>query len=159
MPHLIIEHSSDINKNSIKTLAYAVHNILDSITEGNFKSDECKVRFHSFDEYFVGKPDQSTSSFLHITIKILAGRTLEARKKLAEQTLQAARKLYSELATTPSPKDQLVAIGSEVIEALAGIPQPHLITHNSDFANKRCDISVDIVEMDKETYQKVRIGN
>ena len=126
MPHLIIEHSSDINKNSIKTLAYAVHNILDSITEGNFKSDECKVRFHSFDEYFVGKPDQSTSSFLHITIKILAGRTLEARKKLAEQTLQAARKLYSELATTPSPKDQLVAIGSEVIEALAGIPQPHL---------------------------------
>jgi len=159
MPHLIIEHSSDIKKSSIKSLGYAVQDIMALVTEGNFDPDQCKVRSHSFDEYLVGKPDQDTASFLHITIKILAGRTLEARKKLSEQTLQAAKKLYSELATTPSVKDHLVAVGNEVAEALAGIPQPHLIMQNSDFANKRCDISVDIVEMDKETYQKLRIEN
>jgi len=159
MPHLIIEHSSDIKKSTIIALATEVQGIMASITEGNFDPDQCKVRSFSFDEYMVGKIDQSNSSFIHITIKILSGRTTAVRKKLSELTLQAANKLYAELSTTPSAKDQLVAIGSEIAESLAGIPQPHLITQNSDFTGKRCDLSVDIVEMDKEAYNKIRIGN
>jgi len=157
MPHLIIEHSSDIKKSAIKTLGSEVQSIMASITEGNFDPDQCKVRDYSFDEYLVGKIDQSKSSFIHITIKILSGRTVEARKKLSEKTMLAAKKLYSELSVEPNAKDQLVAIGSEIAESLTGIPQPHLITQNSDLAGKRCDISVDIVEMDREVYQKVRI--
>lgn len=159
MPHLIIEHSSDIKKSSIKTLGYTIQSIMASITEGNFDPDQCKVRNFSFDEYLVGKIDHSKSSFIHITIKILAGRAVAARKKLSEEVMQATKKLYAELSTTPSAKDQLVAISSEIVESMAGIPQPHLIEENSDLAGKRCDISVDIVEMDKETYSKIRIGN
>lgn len=159
MPHLIIEHSSDIKKSTITALATEVQDIMASITEGNFDPDQCKVRNFSFDEYLVGKIDQHNSSFIHITIKILSGRTIAARKKLSELTLQATKKLYAELSTTPNVADQIIAISSEIAESLAGLPQAHLIAQNSDFIGKRCDISVDVVEMDKETYQKLRIGN
>jgi 5-carboxymethyl-2-hydroxymuconate isomerase len=125
MPHLVIEHSTNIKKSSIKILETEVQNIMESVVEGNFDPDQCKTRSFSFDEYLVGKPDQSTSSFIHITIKILAGRTLEARQKLSEKTLNFAQKLFTDL----------------------------------NIATKRCDISVDIVEMDRQTYQKVRIGS
>lgn len=128
MPHLIIEHSINIPTKTVKTLQREVQNIMAEIVEGNFDPDQCKARSHSFDEYLVGKPDQTTSSFLHITIKILAGRTVEARKKLAQKTAEFSQKIF----------DDLVQEGLKT---------------------NRCDISVDVVEMDREVYQKVRIGS
>lgn len=125
MPHLIIEHSSDIKKSSIKSLHQEIQNIMASITEGNFDPDQCKARSFSFDEYFVGRPDQSSSSFFHLTIKILSGRSTEVRKKLAAKSIEFAEKFFLAL----------------------------------NLPSKRCDISVDIVEMDRETYQKIRIEN
>lgn len=125
MPHLIIEHSSDIKKSSIKSLEQGLQDVMAAITEGNFDPDQCKARSFSFDEYLVGKPDQSTSSFLHITIKILSGRLLEVRKKLAQNSVEFANQFISK----------------------------------ANLNTARCDISVDIVEMDKETYQKVRVGS
>ena len=41
---------------------------------------------------------------------------------------------------------------------ITGTPIAPSPLQNSDLAGKRCDISVDIVEMDRETYQKLRIG-
>jgi 5-carboxymethyl-2-hydroxymuconate isomerase len=145
MPHLIIEHSSDIKKSHIKSLQVEVQNIMASITEGNFDPDQCKCRSLSFDEYLVGKPDQESSSFLHITIKILAGRTLEVRKKLAEKTLLMAKNFFADEISSPNEKDQIVAIGSDVADLVTGIPHVHLPTQNSNLTGKRCDISVDIL--------------
>ena len=125
MPHIILEHSSDIPSVSVKSLQIEIQNIAASITEGNFDAEQCKARAFAFDEYFVGRPDQSTASFLHITIKILAGRSIEVRKKLAEKVLNFAEKLFIKL----------------------------------KLKTTRCDISVDVVEMDRDTYQKTRIGN
>ncbi|OFX11890.1 MAG: hypothetical protein A3G22_05650 [Alphaproteobacteria bacterium RIFCSPLOWO2_12_FULL_40_11] len=68
--------------------------------------------------------EHSTAAFLHITIKILSGRTLEARKKLSQNVIQFAEKFFKDLKITKN----------------------------------RCDISVDVVEMDRETYSKLRIG-
>ncbi len=96
-----------------------------SITEGNFDPDQCKARSFSFDEYFVGRPDQSSSSFLHLTIKILSGRSAEVRKKLSIKSVELAEKFFLAL----------------------------------NLPSKRCDISVDIVEMDRETYQKISLQN
>lgn len=157
MPHLVIEHSSDIKKSSIRALERDIQNIMASITEGNFDPDQCKARSFSFDEYLVGKPDESTSSFLHITIKILSGRTLEVRKILAQKVLQHAKELYENLATSPSKKDKIIEIADQLVDAVTGIPHPHLVEQNSELTNKRCDISVDIVEMDRDTYQKIRL--
>ena len=123
MPHVIIEHSSDFSKKSIKAIQVEIQNIMKSITEGNFDPDQCKCRAISFDEYLVGHPNQDSASFIHVSIKILSGRTIEARKKLSNQSLQFIEQLTKDLKLT----------------------------------NSRCDLSVDIIEMDKETYQKTRI--
>ncbi len=124
MPHLIIEHSGNIAKNSIRVLEQEIQNIMNGV-EGNFDADQCKCRDFSFDEYFVGRPDQSTSSFLHITLKVLSGRSIEIRKNLSEKILTFSQRFFSEL----------------------------------NLPTKRCDISVDIVEMERDTYQKIRIEN
>jgi 5-carboxymethyl-2-hydroxymuconate isomerase len=158
MPHLIVEHSSDIKSTQIKNLQNKVLEIMPTISGGNFDPDQCKCRSHSFDEYLVGHPDQSTSSFLHITIKILAGRPVEAKKQLAEQTLNVAKTFFGNLATQPSDKDRIVETVQELADAVTGVPHVQFPPQNSSLINKRCDISVDIVDMDRDSYQKIRIG-
>ena len=121
MPHLIIEHSSNIKQASVKILEQEIQEIMNGV-EGNFDADQCKCRSLSFDEYFVGRPDQSTSSFIHITLKVLSGRSVEIRKNLAEKISEFTTKFFTDLKLTTN----------------------------------RCDISIDIVEMDRNTYQKMR---
>ena len=91
--------------------------------EGNFDADQCKCRSVSFDEYFVGRSDQSRASFIHITLKVLTGRSIEVRKNLSQHIIEFTQKFFTDLY----------------------IP------------TNRCDISVDIVEMERDTYQKIRI--
>ncbi len=124
MPHLIVEHSADIKKNSVQKLQQEIQSIMNGV-EGNFDADQCKCRSFSFDEYFVGRPDQSSSSFIHITLKVLSGRSDEVRANLSAKISEFTNKFFADL----------------------NIP------------TKRCDISVDILEMERATYQKVRIEN
>ena len=159
MPHLIIEHSSNIKKSAIHSLEKEIQNIMAAIVEGNFDPDQCKARSHSFDEYLVGKPDQTTSSFLHITIKILSGRTLEVRKKLAEKVMNFSKNFFEKLEFTPTPKDQIMATANQIADVVSGVPHVQMPMRHADLSDKRCDISVDIVEMDREVYQKIRIEN
>lgn len=119
MPHLIIEHSANISKSSITNLQKNIQNIM-SVVEGNFDPDQCKARALSFDDYLVGLTDQTTSSFIHITLKVLTGRTVQIRKNLAEKILEFSREFLLDL----------------------------------KLPGKRHEISVDIVEMERETYQK-----
>lgn len=158
MPHLIIEHSSDIKSSQIINLQKQIQDVMASVVEGNFDPDQCKCRAYSFDEYLVGKPNEETSSFIHVTIKILSGRTIEAKKKLAEKSIAVLKEFYGNVATKPNDKDRLVETAQELADTITGVPHVPSIPQNSDLINKRCDLSVDIVDMDKETYQKVRIG-
>ena len=119
MPHLIIENSANISKSSIINLQKNIQNIM-SVVEGNFDPDQCKARALSFDDYLVGLTDQTTSSFIHITLKVLTGRTVQIRKNLAEKILEFSREFLFDL----------------------------------KLLGKRHEISVDIVEMERETYQK-----
>ena len=123
MPHVIVEHSVNFPKNSVQKIQTEIQKIMTSITEGNFDADQCKCRSISFDEYLVGLPNQESSSFIHISIKILGGRSAEVRKKLATKTTEFVQKTFEEL----------------------------------QLQTKRCDISVDVIEMDRESYQKLRV--
>ena len=158
MPHLIVEHSSDIKSTQIKNLQTKIQDVMSSVTEGNFDPDQCKCRSISFDEYLVGRPNQESASFIHVTIKILSGRTLEAKKKLAEKSMQVLKEFFGNVATSPNEKDRIVETAQELVDAVTGVPHVPALPQNSDLINKRCDLSVDIVDMDRETYQKVRIG-
>ena len=121
MPHLIIEHSADIKKTSVTNLEKEIQAIMQA-REGNFSADQCKCRSFSFDEYLVGYPDQTTASFIHITLKALSGRSIEVRKSLSEKIASFTDQFIKDL----------------------------------NLSSKRCDVSVDLVEMEKETYGKIR---
>ncbi len=124
MPHLIIEHSADIKKTSVTNLEKEIQKIMHT-HEGNFDADQCKCRSFSFDEYLVGIPDQSTASFIHITLKALSGRSVEVRKSLTEK---------------------IIKFTEEMIK-------------NLNLSSKRCELSVEFVELERDTYQKIKIGN
>ncbi len=123
MPHIIIEHSEDFSVASIQSLGKEIQHSM--AQTGHFDSDQFKIRNLAFETYFVGKHSASSSSFIHVTVKILAGRSLEIRQEAAKKALE------------------LVKVKAENL---------------GNDLSQLTDISVDIVEMDRETYQKLRIA-
>ncbi len=124
MPHIIIEHSTNIFEKESLEIGREIQKIMSSISEGNFDPDHCKIRAIAYQNYIVGL-EKNDENFIHISIKILSGREVAIRKKLALQTFEYAKNFYKNL----------------------NLPQ------------KRCDISVDIIEVDREVYQKITFNN
>jgi 5-carboxymethyl-2-hydroxymuconate isomerase len=122
MPHIIIEISKNISTQESLKIGQEIQQIMAKIVEGNFDPDQCKIRVINYENYIVGL-EKNDENFIHISIKILAGRVVEIRQKLASQSFEFVNNFYKNLK----------------------LPQ------------KRCDISVDIIEMDRETYQKITI--
>ncbi|WP_062270547.1 5-carboxymethyl-2-hydroxymuconate Delta-isomerase [Endozoicomonas arenosclerae] len=89
MPHCIIEYSSELEqKYSIKELVSAVHQ--GAFESGLFKAEDIKTRAYSCNDFQTAQPDQS---FVHITVRIMKGRTTEQKKGLSQKVLSAADKL------------------------------------------------------------------
>ena len=122
MPHIIIETSKNILAKEAIKIGKEIQQIMAKIVEGKFDPDQCKIRVINYENYQVGL-EENDENFIHISIKILAGRAVEVRQKLASQSFEFSNNFYKNLK----------------------LPQ------------KRCDISVDIIEMDRETYQKITI--
>jgi 5-carboxymethyl-2-hydroxymuconate isomerase len=122
MPHIIIEHSKNIFEKESLEIGREIQKIMSSISEGNFDPDQCKIRCLAYQNYIVGL-EKNDENFIHISIKILSGREVAIRNKLALQTFEYAKNFYKNLQ----------------------LPQ------------KRCDISVDVIEVDREVYQKITL--
>jgi 5-carboxymethyl-2-hydroxymuconate isomerase len=120
MPHIIIEHSKNIFEQETLKIGREIQKIMSSISEGNFDPDQCKIRAIAYQNYIVGL-EKNDENFIHISIKILSGREVAIRKKLALQTLEYTKNFYK----------------------------------NLNLPKKRCDISVDVIEVDREVYQKI----
>jgi 5-carboxymethyl-2-hydroxymuconate isomerase len=159
MPHIIVEHSADIKSSQLTKLYSKIQSVMESITDGNFDAEQCKCRGLAFDQYFVGRFAEEKSSFIHLTIKILGGRSLEVKKKLSAELMLTAKNFVADILTNPSDTDKIIDLGVDIADAILGYPQPQDLPENSDFAGKRFDISVDIVDMEGETYQKFRREN
>lgn len=84
MPHIVIEHSLDVQKESITKLQKDIRDIFQSLAD-YFDFDQCKFRAIGFEQYLVGKMDQNSSSFIHVSTKILEGRPQEIRQKLSDK--------------------------------------------------------------------------
>jgi len=122
MPHIIIEHSIDFSSKEIIELANQIQKTCFEIQGGNFDYDQFKIRHISFNNYGVGA-NGINANFIHISIKILQGRTLEIKKQLSENCFKLLQNFQQ----------------------------------NSGLNHKRCDLSLDIIEMDRELYQKQTI--
>lgn len=158
MPHLIVEYSNNIKDSAINNLFSKIQEVMQNMTEGNFDPDQCKCRKIAFDDYLVGKSHGKDSAFIHVTIKILGGRSVAVKKQLAEKSMTALKHIYENLLTSPNTKDHLLETAQELGDAISGVPHISLPMQNSDLAQKRCDLSVDIVDMERDFYQKLCIS-
>ena len=122
MPHIIIETSKNISTQESLKIGQEIQQIMAKIVEGKFDPDQCKIRVNKYENYRVGL-EENDENFIHISIKILAGRAVEVRQKLALQSFEFVNNFYK----------------------------------NLKLSQKRCDISIDIIEIDRETYQKITL--
>lgn len=124
MPHIIIEHSKNILEKESLEIGREIQRIMARISEGNFDPDQCKIRCIAYQNYLVGL-EKNNENFIHISIKILSGRDVVIRKKLAIATFEYVKNFYK----------------------------------NLKLSQKRCDISVDVIEVDREVYQKITFNS
>ena len=129
MPHLTIEHSLELENNLKESLTSTIIEIFANQKEGGFDTDQCKIRFSIFDQYLVGYLNQDKADFIHLTVKIMQGRTQEIKNKLAIDLSSLLQDFFKDL-----------------------------IKNNKIKNKSRCDISVDIIDMDKSSYQKYRFN-
>ncbi|MCE3255185.1 MAG: 5-carboxymethyl-2-hydroxymuconate isomerase [Rickettsiaceae bacterium] len=94
MPHVIVEHSFAISELKIRNLLLELNKNI-SKSEGNFDISQCKARA-VFCPNFIVADATSAQDFMHITVRIMAGRNLEIRKKLAEHLLEVTKQYLVE---------------------------------------------------------------
>lgn len=85
MPHLLLECSDNI----APVLNFdSIFNNLHEFLAGTLPTqiESCKSRCTIYSNYFIGK-DFTKSSFIHLTIKILPGRTKEIKKQVGTYVL------------------------------------------------------------------------
>ena len=114
MPHCIIEYSQElIQEISIKELMTAVFQ--GAVQSTLFSVEDIKVRAIAYNDFYVEDASQENQQrFIHVSCKILSGRTLDQRQKLSQL----------------------------------------LLSHLAEFAIYSVSISVEIVDMERESYYK-----
>lgn len=81
MPHIIIEYSNNLPTVNITNLIHDCHHALDGIH--NVTIDRVKTRAIKLDDYLVGVHGEK-GQMIHITFRLLTGRSVEARRELAQ---------------------------------------------------------------------------
>ncbi len=104
MPHCIIEYSADI-KLSASDLIEAVYE--GSVSSQLFENDHIKTRSIAYQDYLKG---DKREHIIHISARILSGRTAEQRKLLSQMILNTVTKLAE------SQRLEAITITVEVIE-------------------------------------------
>lgn len=87
MPHCVIEHSDNIDGNTLVPLVYA-----GALKSSLFESEgsDIKIRALSYANYQTGNVN---IGFVHVTLKILSGRTPEQKKALTKLVLEQVNTL------------------------------------------------------------------
>lgn len=87
MPHCIIEHSTSLDGEPLVASVFA-----GTLQSGLFEADgrDIKVRSIAYQHYLTG-PEKG--NFVHVTVKILSGRTPEQKQVLSQSVLAHLQKL------------------------------------------------------------------
>jgi 5-carboxymethyl-2-hydroxymuconate isomerase len=94
MPHLIFECSEELkSKISFEPIFLELHGVLSDLLPTQISS--CKSRVIPYREYLVG--DDASNLFIHLTIKILPGRTAEVKDMGGKKTLKLLEQVVNDL--------------------------------------------------------------
>ena len=95
MPHLILECSGNIsNEIPFETLFQQLHQLLAGALPTQLAS--FKSRVISYEKYYVGT-DFEKNAFLHLTIKIMPGRSDEVKDLVGKEVLKMLNDLNNDL--------------------------------------------------------------
>jgi 5-carboxymethyl-2-hydroxymuconate isomerase len=93
MPHLTLEYTDNIPREvNFPSLFSAPHGIL--ADEAGIQAENCKSRCLRLDTYQVGLGG-GDQAFVHLTIRILAGRPLGLRQEIARRSLGLLGETYN----------------------------------------------------------------
>lgn len=89
MPHLIVEYSDNLDGAlDVSALLREMHDALDG--QYNISKERLKTRAIRLSDYIVGVHERE-GAMIHITLRLMQGRTVEAQKSLATQLQDMAR--------------------------------------------------------------------
>lgn len=84
MPHCIIEYSSNLSPAlSLEQLVESVH--LGALESDLFELDDIKTRATSYEHFKLGG---DTEHFIHVTVRLLSGRTQQQKNRLSQLVLK-----------------------------------------------------------------------
>ncbi len=108
MPHLVIEHSANLGTLPVGELLPALNR---SVTASTAILDEAdlKTRVVAVDTFRIGNQGDGRA-FVHAQLRLMAGRTPEAKRDLAERIAAALR------AAVPRPAGLEVQLSVEVVD-------------------------------------------
>ncbi len=95
MPHIIIEYSNNLTELNVTKLMHDCHHAMDGLH--NVTTDRVKTRAVKLDDFLVGVHG-ATGQMVHITLKLMTGRSVEARHELAKILYDKAKKHIPESA-------------------------------------------------------------
>src|SRR3990167_10567642 len=93
MPQLILEFSSNIiEKNDFTDLFQECHAALSQMLPTNIM--DCKSRAIEYNNYFIGDMNKN-NAFIHITLKVMPGRTTQILENVAAAIMQILKKHFA----------------------------------------------------------------
>ena len=109
MPHLTLEYSANINQ-QIQTneLFSELHQALAGLA--NLKVENCKGRLVRLEEAYIGRGEPH-NAFVHLHIRLLAGRSPELKKRIGQHCLSFLESYFA-----PSAADHQLQITVEIID-------------------------------------------
>lgn len=108
MPHLNIEYSSNLTGFPQSQIRRELNQAVTSSPEVLDEAD-LKTRIVAIDNFEIGTAP-SARAFVHAQLRLLAGRTPEAKKDLSERIAAVLRRL------TPKPEGVLVQLSVEIVD-------------------------------------------
>jgi 5-carboxymethyl-2-hydroxymuconate isomerase len=84
MPHILLEYSDNIDFQPSKDLFEKIHKILAQELPTNLSS--CKSRWHAHQAFYLGDGSKM-NGFVHVTIKVLSGRSDEKKSSIGQEIL------------------------------------------------------------------------
>ena len=94
MPQITLEYSNNIIVKDLKALVSELHQIIAEMLPAEISS--CKTRIIEHSNYVIGS-DTKNSAFIHLSIRILKGRTEEVKNFTAHAAANYLRKNFAEL--------------------------------------------------------------
>lgn len=107
MPHTLIEHDATLDASLLHSFLEELHPLLKKNLPTDLRA--CKSRLIPYSSYRVG--DSATTPFLHLTLKIMKGRSADTLKNVGQEILKLAISIFHKDSPSLSPQ-----ISLEIVE-------------------------------------------